>query len=256
MGHLPAVTYTSSGSGGGGLLVLLLFDLVLYVVFALGMYGTFQKAGQPGWAAFVPIYNFIIMLKVAGRPVAWAWFLLLAIIPFIGSIALLVIGIIVLNDVSKSFGHGAGFTVGLVLLGPIFWYVLWLGKSQYRGPAALAGAGGYPGQYPPAGGYGAGGYPGQYPPASGYPPQQPGYPQQSPYPPAGQAPPAPLPNFPGQAPPPPRSPGQIPSAPPRSPGQNPSTPPASPGQNPSTPPASPGQMPPAPPPPGDLPPLQ
>ena len=255
MGHLPAVTYTSSGSGGGGLLVLLLFDLVLYVVFALGMYGTFQKAGQPGWAAFVPIYNFIIMLKVAGRPVAWAWFLLLAIIPFIGSIALLVIGIIVLNDVSKSFGHGAGFTVGLVLLGPIFWYVLWLGKSQYRGPAALAGAGGYPGQYPPAGGYGAGGYPGQYPPASGYPQQQPGYPQQSPYPPAGQAPPAPLPNFPGQAPPPP-SPGQVPSAPPPSPGQVPSAPPASPGQNPSAPPPSPGQMPPAPPPPGDLPPLQ
>jgi hypothetical protein len=250
MGHLPAVTYTSSGSGGGGLLVLLLFDLVLYVVFALGMYGTFQKAGQPGWAAFVPIYNFIIMLKVAGRPVAWAWFLLLVIIPFIGSIALLVIGIIVLNDVSKSFGHGAGFTVGLVLLGPIFWYVLWLGKSQYRGPAALAGAGGYPGQYPPAGGYGAGGYPGQPPPAGGYPQQQPGYPQQNPYyPPPGQAPPPPLPGYPpqqpGQAPPPP---GQMPSAP-RPPGQIPSAPPRPPGQIPSAPP-------PPPPPPGDLPPLQ
>ena len=249
MGHLPAVTYTSSGSGGGGLLVLLLFDLVLYVVFALGMYGTFQKAGQPGWAAFVPIYNFIIMLKVAGRPVAWAWFLLLAIIPFIGSIALLVIGIIVLNDVSKSFGHGAGFTVGLVLLGPIFWYVLWLGKSQYRGPAALAGAGGYPGQYPPAGGYGSGGYPGQPPPAGGYPQQQPGYPQQNPYyPPPGQAPPPPLPGYPpqqpGQAP---RPPGQMPSAP-RPPGQIPSAPPRPPGQIPSAPPA--------PPPPGDLPPLQ
>src|SRR5664279_193365 len=239
MGHLPAVTYTSSGSGGGGLLVLLLFDLVLYVVFALGMYGTFQKAGQPGWAAFVPIYNFIIMLKVAGRPVAWAWFLLLVIIPFIGSIALLVIGIIVLNDVSKSFGHGAGFTVGLVLLGPIFWYVLWLGKSQYRGPAALAGAGGYPGQYPPAGGYGSG----------GYPQQQPGYPQQNPYyPPPGQAPPPPLPGYPPQQPgQPPPPPGQMPSAP-RPPGQIPSAPPRPPGQIPSAPPA--------PPPPGDLPPLQ
>ena len=33
-------------------------------------------------------------------------FLLLPIIPFLGSLALLVISIIVLNDVSKSFGHG------------------------------------------------------------------------------------------------------------------------------------------------------
>jgi len=226
MGHLlAAYTTSSSGSSVG---VFIVIWIIAYVVFALGVYGTFKKAGQPGWAAFVPVYNFIIILKMVGRPVWWAWSLLLPIIPFLGSIAFLVIYIFVLHDVSKSFGHGGGFTVGLVLLNVIFWYILWLGKSQYRGPAALAGAGGYPG----AGGYGAGGYPGQYPPAGGYPPPQPGYPQQSAQPPSGQAPPAPLPNFPqqpGQAPPPP---GQAPPPPP------------------------PGQMPPAAPPPGQVPPLQ
>ncbi len=170
MGLLSA-TYTTSSSGSAfGLLLVVVIWIIVYVLFALGMYGSFQKAGQPGWAAFVPIYNFIIMLKVAGRPASWAWFLLLAVVPFVGGIVLLVIAIIVLNDISRSFGHGGGFTVGLVLLGPIFWYILWLGPSQYRGPAALAGAGGYPGQHP---------QPGQYPAYP--PPEQPG--QQYPPPP-------------------------------------------------------------------------
>ncbi len=155
MGHLLVAT------SAGGAFALIILYIALYVVFALGVYGTYKKAGpngDPAWSAFVPIYNFIIMLKVAGRPLWWGWFLLLPIIPFLGSIALLVISIIVLNDVSKSFGHGGGFTVGLVLLSVIFWYILWLGKSQYRGPAGPAGVnmagGGYMGPgagYPPAG---------------------------------------------------------------------------------------------------------
>ena len=239
MGH--PLTATSAG----GAFALVILYIVFYFVFTLGVYGTYKKAGangDPAWSAFVPIYNFIIMLKIAGRPTWWGWFLLLPIVPFLGSLAFLVIAIIVLNDVSKSFGHGGGFTVGLVLLSVIFWYILWLGKSQYRGPAGPEGlrmAGGGYGGYPPA-------QPG-YPPAQpGYPPAQPGYPPagggyppppgQAPpppmpgYPPAGQAPPSPTPGYPppGQAPPPP-----VPSAPP----------PPPPGQAP--PPEAPGQMPPS-----------
>ncbi len=218
MGHLVGAYTTSGGGSAAGLIVLY---LAIYVVFSLGLYGSFKKAGQPGWAGFVPIYNFIVMLKIAGRPVTWGWFLLLTIIPFVGSLAFLVIAIIVLHDVSKSFGHGGGFTVGLVLLGPIFWYVIWLGSSQYRGPAALGAAGGYP--PPPSSG--PGGYPAQ-------PPYQPGgYPAQPPYSPPsypqqGGAPPPP----PGQMPPPPPVPGQMPPAPPPPPpaGQVPSAPPPAP----------------------------
>jgi hypothetical protein len=188
MGHLLAASYSySSSSSGTGFI----FELIFYVVTALGTYGAYKKAGQPGWAAFVPIYNFYILCKVAGRPGWWTWSLLLLIIPFLGWIAFLVIAIIVLNDVSKSFGHGGGFTVGLVLLSTIFWYILWLGSSTYRGPAAAGGAMGNPNQYPPQGPQG--GYPPPSPPPPGFPSPPPG---QMP-PPPGQMPPPP-----GQMPPP------------------------------------------------------
>ena len=62
MGHLAATTYTVSG-GGGGFAVYLFIGIAFYVLTALGLYGTFVKAGQPGWAGFVPFYNFIILLN-------------------------------------------------------------------------------------------------------------------------------------------------------------------------------------------------
>jgi Family of unknown function (DUF5684) len=243
MGHLLATTYynntTNSAGVAAALIFFFIFFAVFYVVSALGAYGTYKKAGSygdPAWSAFVPVYNYIVLLRIAGRPKTWAWFLLLLVLSpipilgFLAGIAFLVINIFVLNDISKSFGHEAAFTVGLVLLNVIFWYILWLGPSQYRGPAGpegLGAGGGYPppgSAYPPAGqpgyppaqpGYPPAGQPG-YPPAQpGYPPAQPGYPPAQPgYPPAGQVPPPPMPPAggppsPPQAPPPP-APGQMP----------------------------------------------
>ena len=122
--------------------IVLVIYLVLYIIVAIPLGGIFQKAGQPFWAGFIPIYSFYVLLKIIGRPAWWMAFIVLAFIPLIGSIALLVVGIIVAIDVSKSFGHGGAFAVGLVLLSFIFYYILWLGPSTYRGPAALAGGGG------------------------------------------------------------------------------------------------------------------
>ena len=154
---------TSSVNGGAVLLSLVIF-VAIYILIALPAWGTYQKAspqGDPAWAAFVPVYNFIVLLRIAGRPKNWAWFLLLLIgqiIPVIGfftSIAFFVIYVMVANDLSKSFGHGPGFTVGLVfvifpIVPIIFWFILWLGKSQYLGPKGPAGI---------QAGYGAGGFP-------------------------------------------------------------------------------------------------
>ena len=103
---------------------------VLFVLFALPLYATYKKAGSDmAWGAFVPIVHAYVMLKVVGRP---GWWLILFFIPIIGTI----VWIMVLFELSKSFGKGGGFTVGLLLLPWIFFAILGWGSSQYRAPAA------------------------------------------------------------------------------------------------------------------------
>ncbi len=56
-----------------------------------------SKAGQPGWASIVPIYNYIVWCKIVGRP---AWWVLLLLICFP------IVHIILSIDLAKSFGKG------------------------------------------------------------------------------------------------------------------------------------------------------
>ena len=142
MGH-GALLSSSAGA------VVIVVYLAVIVIEIAALWQIFEKAGQPGWAAIIPIYNAYVLLKIVGRPV---WWLLLFFIPLVN----VIVEIVVANDLSKSFGRGVGFTVGLVLLGPIFIPILGFGSARYTGPAALQrySAGrtmGY-GMGPPAGG--------------------------------------------------------------------------------------------------------
>ena len=103
--------------------------IIGYILYALAFVGIFKKADQPVWAAFVPIVNYYFVLKIIGRP--W-WWLLLLLIPCVN----IVVFIIVVYDLSKSFGHGVGFAVGLYFLSIIFLYILGYGSSQYLGPSS------------------------------------------------------------------------------------------------------------------------
>jgi hypothetical protein len=90
------------------------FELALIVLLIVAGWKIFEKAGQPGWAAIIPIYNIIVMLKIVGKPL---WWLIMFIIPGVN----LVFAIWTLNMLSKSFGKDEGFTVGLLLLGIVFY---------------------------------------------------------------------------------------------------------------------------------------
>ncbi len=94
----------------------------------------FTKAGQPGWAAIIPIYNLYIWLKIAGRP---TWWLVLFVIP----VANIIAGIILLMDIARSFGKGGAFVVGMILLSFIFFPILGFGDARYLGPSAGGSAG-------------------------------------------------------------------------------------------------------------------
>ena len=47
-----------------------------------------------------------------------------------------ILAIVLCIDLAKSFGKGAGFGIGLALLGVIFFPILGFGSGQYQGPAA------------------------------------------------------------------------------------------------------------------------
>lgn len=105
--------------------------IILYLVFVVfilaSIWKVFQKAGEPGWACLIPFYNLYTMLKIAGKP---GWWLILFFIPVVNLVFL----IWTYNMISKSFGKEEGFTVGLILLGFVFWPILGFGSATYLGP--------------------------------------------------------------------------------------------------------------------------
>ena len=109
-----------------GSIVPILLILAVVVFYMVCLWRIFEKAQRPGWAAFIPIYNNIVMAEIAGRP---GWWGLLPMIPFVG----IIFAIILLVQFVAAFGKGAGFAVGVILLGFIFFPLLAFGDAQYIG---------------------------------------------------------------------------------------------------------------------------
>jgi hypothetical protein len=117
----------SSDAGTSGMIVGV-FAIIIVVGMIASMWKVFAKAGQPGWAAIVPIYNLIILLQISGKP---SWWLVLFLIPLVNFAALILVAI----SLAKSFGKTTGFGLGLAFLGFVFYPILGFGSAQYMGPA-------------------------------------------------------------------------------------------------------------------------
>jgi hypothetical protein len=124
---LAQVNYSYSSQGKASGPFFWICEVAFIVLMLAAMWKIFAKAGQPGWAAIIPIYNWIVWCKIVGRP---AWWVLLLLICF--PIFFIILSI----DLAKSFGKGVGFAVGLILLSIIFFPILGFGSATYQGPAA------------------------------------------------------------------------------------------------------------------------
>lgn len=120
---------SSSGGAAAGSIVGIVIGIAIALFYLIAYWRVFSKAGRPGILAIIPIVNSFVLLSIVGRPL---WWFILFLIPFVN----IVMAIIVVNDLSKSFGHGVGFTLGLIFLSFIFIPVLAYGGSRYVGPAA------------------------------------------------------------------------------------------------------------------------
>lgn len=116
--------FAQESSDSAGMLVLLI-QLAIIAAIIAGVWKVFTKAGKPGWGALVPIYNVVLLLQIANRPL---WWLLLLFVPLVN----LVVAVIVSVDIAKRFGKGTGFGIGLAFLGFVFYPVLGFSDARYQ----------------------------------------------------------------------------------------------------------------------------
>ena len=117
-----------AGAGAAGTafgLAFMLVWLAIALVVIAGMWKVFVKAGKPGWAAIVPIYNMIVLLEIAGKPL---WWFILLLVPVVNFIIIIMMSI----SIAARFGKGTGFALGLAFLAPIFYPVLGFGDARYN----------------------------------------------------------------------------------------------------------------------------
>ena len=112
-------------AASGAATVIMVVYIALLLLGIVTMWKIFTKAGEPGWAAIIPIYNFIVLLKIAGKP---AWWIILMLIPFVNIVILAIVCI----SLAKNFGKSAGYGWGLFLLGFIFGPMLAFGDARYQ----------------------------------------------------------------------------------------------------------------------------
>lgn len=106
--------------------IMSLLYLVMIVAAIAGMWKVFEKAGQPGWAAIVPIYNMFVLLQIVNKPI---WWIVLLLIPLINIVILIMVSI----ALAEKFGKGGGFAVGMVFLPFVFYPMLGFGDERFQG---------------------------------------------------------------------------------------------------------------------------
>jgi len=116
--------YASEMSSGPGI-AFWIFYFALIIFMLVVWWKIFVKARKPGWGVIIPIYNIILTLEIADRPI---WWIFLMFIPFVN----IVIEIIITLDIAKAFGKGTGFGVGMLFLPFIFFPILAFDSSEYQ----------------------------------------------------------------------------------------------------------------------------
>ncbi len=133
------------------ILILGLISLAVPVLMIIATWKLFEKAGEPGWQALIPIYSTYIQYKITWKTqyfflflgclcaimiIASSDFLSALFLPLalIADIVIFFLNLISAHKLSTAFGHDIGFTLGLIFIEPVFLIILGFGSSRYEGP--------------------------------------------------------------------------------------------------------------------------
>lgn len=124
-----------------GLGIFLFFIAVFAIVSIIANYKLFQKMGIEGWKALIPSVNTYFQLEATGIDPKWLIIVtfgsILNIIPFLGTLAygivMLYFMVLSMRSLARAFGKDVLFTIGLIILNPIFTCILAFGSSKFLG---------------------------------------------------------------------------------------------------------------------------
>lgn len=118
----------AAGIFAGAMLIWMVIWLAVVAIAIIAMWKIFVKAGEEGWKAIIPIYNFWTLCEIVNKPGWWSLSVLIMLIPFIGWflgwIAVLAVTVMVALELGKAFGKDAVWSIFLLVLLPIVGYLI------------------------------------------------------------------------------------------------------------------------------------
>lgn len=128
-GYEDLYGYEVEKAAGGifaGISTFFTIGAIVSIFMIIVMWRIFSKAGRPGWASIIPIYNILVMIDIAG--LEW-WYLLLLLIPIANIFAIFKIYI----GIAENFGKSVGFGIAMVFFSIICMPILAFGSAEYEG---------------------------------------------------------------------------------------------------------------------------
>jgi len=131
LGVLSLVACIGVGVATGDPIKFVFLGLASFVMWLPlgGVWQMYIKADEPGWACLVPVYQSMVMARMAHKP---AWWGLLLYVPVVS----LVIWVLISLELAKAFDRGTDTAIGLILVPPVFFCILGFGDAEYKKQAA------------------------------------------------------------------------------------------------------------------------
>lgn len=99
------------------IIIIMLILMFLFVIFEIVcMWKVYKKAGVPGWASIVPIYNIIVLFKLANIPM---WMFILLFIPLLNFYPMYLVYTALADRLGKSRIYGILLLIIPVIIYPI-----------------------------------------------------------------------------------------------------------------------------------------
>lgn len=111
---------------------LLIVFLISIFITLFSQIAIFVRAGEPGWAVFVPIYREVCMARIAEKPEILGVVCGIAFfVPSIGQVAYLILFCMFSIGIARAFDKGILFGLGLAFLPVIFYPILAFSGNAY-----------------------------------------------------------------------------------------------------------------------------